>query len=142
MEKKKRNNATITFSDKSQKEQLLGHLNSVQLQNLMPDSVKGKDCQKVLWAVEYLHRLAVDGKIRVEVPMFEADSQEKQGLLEEIARLKAENETLKKQLQTDEKPDDSGDFEVSADYEPDLMAIAMMQPMKHQTRIKRVILRQ
>lgn len=141
MEKKKRNNATITFSDKSQKEQLLGHLNSVQLQNLMPDSVKEKDCQKVLWAVEYLHRLAVDGKIRVEVPMFEADSQEKQGLLEEIARLKAENETLKKQLQTDEKPDDSGGFEVPADYEPDLMAIAM-QPMAHKSRIKRIILRQ
>ena len=60
---------------------------------------------------------------------------------EEIARLKAENETLKKQLQTDEKPDDSGGFEVPADYEPDLMAIAM-QPMVHKSRIKRIILRQ
>lgn len=142
MEKKKRNNATVTFSDKSQKEQLLRHLNSVQLQNLMPDSVKGKDCQKVLWAVEYLHRLAVDGKIRVEVPMFETDSQEKQGLLDEIERLKVENETLKKQLQMDGKPDDGVDFEVSEYYEPDLMAIAMMQPMEHESRIKRIILRQ
>ena len=142
MEKKKRNNATVTFSDKSQKEQLLRHLNSVQLQNLMPDSVKGKDCQKVLWAVEYLHRLAVDGKIRVEVPMFEADSQEKQGLLDEIERLKAENETLKKQLQTNEKPNDCGDFEVPEDYEADMMAIAMMQPMEHKPRIKRTIIRQ
>ena len=87
MEKKKRNNATITFSQKEQKEQLLQYLNSVQLQNLMPDGVKGKDCQKVLWAVEYLHRLAVDGKLRVQVPMFEDDSQEKQGLLDQVERL-------------------------------------------------------
>ena len=93
---KKRHNATVTFSRKEQKEEMLQHLNSVQLQNLMPDDVKGKDCLKVLWAVEYLHRLAVDGKIRVQVPMFEADSQEKQGLLDEIARLKAELEKIKK----------------------------------------------
>lgn len=93
---KKRHNATVTFSRKEQKEEMMQHLNSVQLQNLMPDDVKGKDCLKVLWAVEYLHRLAVDGKIRVQVPMFEADSQEKQGLLDEIARLKAELEKIKK----------------------------------------------
>lgn len=93
---KKRHNATVTFSRKEQKEEMLQHLNSVQLQNLMPDDVKGKDCLKVLWAIEYLHRLAVDGKIRVQVPMFEADSQEKQGLLDEIARLKAELEKIKK----------------------------------------------
>lgn len=93
---KKRHNATVTFSRKEQKEEMLQHLNSVQLQNLMPDDVKEKDCLKVLWAVEYLHRLAVDGKIRVQVPMFEADSQEKQGLLDEIARLKAELEKIKK----------------------------------------------
>lgn len=91
---KKRHNATITFSRKEQKEEMLQHLNSVQLQNLMPDEVKGKDCLKVLWAVEYLHRLAVDGKIRVQIPMFEEDSQEKRGLLDEISTLKAENKQL------------------------------------------------
>lgn len=90
MEKKKRHNATVTFSRKEQKEEMLQYLNSVQLQNIMPDDVKGKDCLKVLWAVEYLHRLAVDGKIRVQVPIFEEDSQEKKGLLDEITRLKAE----------------------------------------------------
>lgn len=91
---KKRNNATITFSDRAQKEQLLLQLNSKQLQNLMPENVKKKDCQKVIWAVGYLYRLAVEGKIRVEVPMFEEDSIEKQGLLDEIARLRAENKRL------------------------------------------------
>lgn len=94
MEKKKRNNATVTFSRKEQKEEMLQYLNSVQLQNLMPDNVKGKDCKMVLWAVEYLHRLAVDGKIRVQVPMYEEDSQEKQGMIDEIARLKAEIKQL------------------------------------------------
>lgn len=91
---KKRHNATVTFSRKEQKEEMLQYLNSVQLQNLMPDDVKGKDCLKVLWAVEYLHRLAVDGKIRVQIPMFEEDSQEKQGLLDEIDALKADNKRL------------------------------------------------
>ena len=91
---KKRHNATVTFSRKEQKEEMLQYLNSVQLQNIMPDDVKGKDCLKVLWAVEYLHRLAVDGKIRVQVPMFEEDSQEKQGLLDEIDALKADNKRL------------------------------------------------
>lgn len=94
MEKKKRNNATVTFSRKEQKEEMLQYLNSVQLQNLMPDNVKGKDCKMVFWAVEYLHRLAVDGKIRVQVPMYEEDSQEKQGMIDEIARLKAEIKQL------------------------------------------------
>lgn len=94
MEKKKRNNATVTFSRKEQKEEMLQYLNSVQLLNLMPDNVKGKDCKMVLWAVEYLHRLAVDGKIRVQVTMYEEDSQEKQGMIDEIARLKAEIKQL------------------------------------------------
>ena len=87
---KKRHNATVTFSRKEQKEEMLQYLNSVQLQNIMPDDVKGKDCLKVLWAVEYLHRLAVDGNIRVQVPMFEEDSQEKQGLLDEYKRAMTE----------------------------------------------------
>ena len=87
-EKKKRNNATITFSDKAQKEKLLLQLNSMQLQNLMPDSARGKDCQKVIWAVDYLYNLAVKGKIRVQIPMFEEDSQEKHLLLDKIERLK------------------------------------------------------
>ena len=89
---KKRNNATITFSQKEQKERLLQQLNSVQLQNLMKDSTSGdaykKDCQKVIWAVGYLYDLAVKGKIRVQVPLFEENSQEKQGMLEEIDALK------------------------------------------------------
>ena len=75
---KKRNNATITFSQKEQKERLLQQLNSVQLQNLMKDSTSGdaykKDCQKVIWAVGYLYDLAVKGKIRVQVPLFEENS--------------------------------------------------------------------
>ena len=99
MEKKKRHNATVTFSRKEQKEEMLQHLNSVQLQNLMPEEVREKDCLKVLWAVEYLHRLAVDGKIRVQVPMYEEDSQEKQGLLDEIAQLNGKI----RQLQADNK---------------------------------------
>ena len=99
MEKKKRHNATVTFSRKEQKEEMLQHLNSVQLQNLMPEEVREKDCLKVLWAVEYLHRLAVDGKIRVQVPMYEEDSQEKQGLLDEIAQLNG----IIRQLQADNK---------------------------------------
>lgn len=65
-EKKNRNNATITFSQKGQKEQMLQYLNSKQLQSIMPDSIRGKDCQMVLWAVEYLHRLFVDGKLCVQ----------------------------------------------------------------------------
>lgn len=99
MEKKKRHNATVTFSRKEQKEEMLQHLNSVQLQNLMPGEVRGKDCLKVLWAVEYLHRLAVDGKIRVQVPLFEEDSQEKKGLLDKIAQLNGKI----RQLQADNK---------------------------------------
>lgn len=90
-DQKKRNNATITFSDKSQKETLLLQLNSVKLQNLMPDNIKGKDCRMVIWAVDYLYNLAKKGKIRVEVPLFEEDSQEKQQLIEE-------NEQLRKQI--------------------------------------------
>lgn len=93
-EKKKRNNATVTFSSKAEKEQLLQQLNSKQLQNLMPDGVKRKDCKKVLWAVDYLYKLALKGRIRIEVPMFETDSQEKQLLIEENEQLKAKLEEL------------------------------------------------
>lgn len=88
VEKKKRNNATITFSDRAQKEKLLLQLNSIQLQNLMPECARGKDCQMVIWAIGYLYNLAVRGKIRVQVPMFEEDSQEKYHLIDEIERLK------------------------------------------------------
>lgn len=93
-EKKKRNNATVTFSSKAEKEQLLQQLNSKQLQNLMPDGVKRKDCKKVLWAVAYLYKLALKGRIRIEVPMFETDSQEKQLLIEENEQLKAKLKEL------------------------------------------------
>lgn len=93
-EKKKRNNATVTFSSKAEKEQLLQQLNSKQLQNLMPDGVKRKDCKKVLWAVDYLYKLALKGRIRIEVPMFETDSQEKQLLIEENEQLKAKLKEL------------------------------------------------
>ena len=96
-EKKKRNNATITFSDKAQKEKLLLQLNSMQLQNLMPESTRGKDCQKVVWAVDYLYNLAVKGKIRVQVPMFEEDIQEKYQLIEEIQHLKYRITELERQ---------------------------------------------
>lgn len=93
-EKKKRNNATVTFSSKAEKEQLLQQLNSKQLQNLMPDGVKRKDCKKVLWAVDYLYKLALKGRIRIEVPMFETDSQEKQLLIEENEQLKVKLKEL------------------------------------------------
>lgn len=93
-EKKKRNNATVTFSSKAEKEQLLQQLNSKQLQKLMPDGVKRKDCKKVLWAVDYLYKLALKGRIRIEVPMFETDSQEKQLLIEENEQLKAKLKEL------------------------------------------------
>lgn len=93
-EKKKRNNATVTFSSKAEKEQLLQQLNSKQLQNLMPDGIKMKNCKKVLWAVDYLYKLALKGRIRIEVPMFETDSQEKQLLIEENEQLKAKLKEL------------------------------------------------
>ena len=86
--KTKRNNATISFTDKTQKEEIQAILREQRLQNLMPDDVKGKDGKMVLWAVRYLKHLANNGKMRVEVPMFEDDSQEKHQLLEENARLK------------------------------------------------------
>lgn len=97
VEKKKRNNATITFSDRAQKEKLLLQLNSIQLQNLMPECARGKDCQKVIWAVDYLYNLAVKGKIHVQVPMFEEDSQEKYQLIEEIQHLKHRITELERQ---------------------------------------------
>jgi len=88
MEEKKRNNATITFTDKSQKERMLQQLNSVRLQNLMKSETRGnaykKDCQKVIWAVDKLYCLAEKGKIRVQVPMWEEPSAEKEGLLRTI----------------------------------------------------------
>ena len=88
MEPKKRNNGTISFSDKSQKEEVRSILREKRLQNLMPGDIKGKDGKMVLWAVRYLKNLADKGKIRVEVPMFEDNSQEKNNLLEENANLK------------------------------------------------------
>lgn len=86
--KAKRNNATISFTDKSQKEEVQAILREQRLQNLMSDDVKGKDGKMVLWAIRYLKYLADNGKMRIEVPMFEDDSQEKQQMLDEIAQLK------------------------------------------------------
>lgn len=142
-EKKKRNNATITFSTREQKMQLLERLNSVQLQNLMPESARQKDCQKVIWAVDYLYDLAVKGKIRVQVPMYEEDSMEKQGMLDEIDRLKKEVETLKKQLQLHEDAAPDEETPADVDFEMDAETfVAMMQPLEQKTLIKRIQLKQ
>ena len=51
MDKPKRNNGTISFSDKSQKEEVQRILREKRLQNLMPDNIRGKDGLMVLWAV-------------------------------------------------------------------------------------------
>lgn len=88
MEPKKRNNGTISFSDKGQKEEVRAILRDKRLQNLMPENIRGKDGKMVLWAVRYLMNLVDKGKIRVEVPLFEDDSQELRQLKEENARLK------------------------------------------------------
>lgn len=147
MEPKKRNNGVISFTDKSQKEEVQRILRDTRLQNLMPESVRNKDGLMVLWAVRFLKNLADKGKMRYEVPMFEEDSAEKQGMTEELERLRKENETLKEKLRSNdngEKATVDGECQEPEeyDYEPDLMAVTMMQPMKRESRIKRIILRQ
>lgn len=92
---KKKCKATVTFSRKKQKDEMLQLLKSPQLQNLMPKAIVSSVPMMVLWAVEYLYRLAVEGKIRIQVPMFEDESMEKKGLLDENARLKEENRRLR-----------------------------------------------
>ena len=79
--------------------------------------------------------------------MFEDDSAEKQGLLAELEQLRRENETLKEKLRSNDNGEEATvDRECQEteeyEYEPDLMEIAMMQPMKRESRIKRIILRQ
>lgn len=141
MDKPKRNNGTISFSDKSQKEEVQRILREKRLQNLMPDNIRGKDGLMVLWAVRFLKNLADKGKMRYEVPMFEDDSAEKQSMTEELERLRRENETLKERLRYDdsqEKATEGEDFQLPEDYEADMMAIAMMSPMERQSRIKRI----
>ena len=147
MEPKKRNNGVISFTDKSQKEEVQRILRDTRLQNLMPESVRNKDGLMVLWAVRFLKNLADKGKMRYEVPMFEEDSQEKQGLLAELEQLRQENKTLKEKLRSNdngEKATVDGECQEQEEfnYEPDLMAVTMMQPMKRESRIKRIILRQ
>lgn len=87
MEKPKRNNGTISFSDKSQKEEVQRILMQPNLQNLMPENIRKKDGLKVLWAVRYLKNLADTGKIRLEVPMFCDNSVEVSELETRIADL-------------------------------------------------------
>lgn len=57
MEKKKRNNATISFTDKSQKEKVQTILREELLQRLMPKDIKGKDGLMVLWATRALKKI-------------------------------------------------------------------------------------
>ena len=52
--KKKRNNATISFTDKSQKEEVQKILREELLQKFMPKDIKGKDGLMVLWAIRTL----------------------------------------------------------------------------------------
>ena len=147
MDTRKRNNGVISFTDKSQKEEVQRILRDTRLQNLMPENVRNKDGLMVLWAVRFLKNLADKGKMRYEVPMFEDDSAEKQGLLAELEQLRQENKTLKEKLRSNdngEKATVDGECQEPEeyDYEPDLMAVTMMQPMKRESRIKRTILRQ
>lgn len=147
MDTRKRNNGVISFTDKSQKEEVQRILRDTRLQNLMPESVRNKDGLMVLWAVRFLKNLADKGKMRYEVPMFEDDSAEKQGLLAELEQLRRENETLKEKLRSIDNGEEAtvnGECQEPEeyDYEPDLMAVTMMQPMKRESRIKRIILRQ
>lgn len=95
MEPKKRNNGTISFSDKSQKEEVRAILREKRLQNLMPADIKGKDGKMVLWAIRYLKNLADTGKIRLEVPLFEEESQELQQLKDDNQQLRQENQKLR-----------------------------------------------
>ena len=101
-DKKKRGNATITFSHKAEKERLLLQLNSVQLQNLMKQQTEGsmykRDCHKVLWAVNFLYNLALNGGIRPQLDLFSNYDPEKDALLEEIETLKRENAQLQLQI--------------------------------------------
>ena len=63
MEKKKRNNATISFTDKSQKEAVQKILRDEVLQKAMPQEIKGKDGLMVLWAVCQLKEFADKGEL-------------------------------------------------------------------------------
>ena len=61
--KKKRNNATITFTDKRQKEEVLNLLHDRRLQDLMPEDVKGKDFKMVIWVVRHLREIVEHGDV-------------------------------------------------------------------------------
>lgn len=147
MEPKKRNNGVISFTDKSQKEEVQRILRDTRLQNLMPESVRNKDGLMVLWAVRFLKNLADKGKMRYEVPMFEEDSAEKQGMTEELERLRKENETLKEKLRSNDNGEKATVGEESQemeeyDYEPDLMELVMMQPIERKPLIRRIPIKQ
>jgi len=146
MEQKKRNNGVISFSDKSQKEEVQRTLRDKRLQNLMPDNVRGKDGLMVLWAVRFLKNLADKGKMRYEVPMFEDDSAEKQGLMAELEQLRKENETLKEKLRSIDNREEATVDEECGEWEEfdysDLMEAIMMQPIEHKPKIKRTPIRQ
>lgn len=147
MNSKKRNNGVISFTDKSQKEEVQRILRDTRLQNLMPESVRNKDGLMVLWAVRFLKNLADKGKMRYEVPMFEEDSQEKQGLLAELEQLRQENKTLKEKLRSNDNGEKATVGEEpqepeECDYEPDLMELVMMQPIERKPLIRRIPIKQ
>lgn len=98
IKKKKRNNATITFADKSQKEQLQAILRSETIQNLMPSTIRRTDYQMLLWAVEHLHQLAFEGKILADGQAIAEEFQKAQLLKYKINDLKIENEQMKTQI--------------------------------------------
>lgn len=61
MDKPKRNNGTISFSDKSQKEEVQAILQQPNILERMPESIRNKDGLKVLWACRCLKDLADAG---------------------------------------------------------------------------------
>ena len=59
----KRDNATITFSHKNQKEEILSVLGDNRLRQLMPVEIRGKDSLMVLWLARYIKGLVEFGII-------------------------------------------------------------------------------
>ncbi len=62
--KKKRNNATISFTDKSQKEEVQKILREELLQRFMPKDIKGKDGLMVLWAIRKLKKFISNSELK------------------------------------------------------------------------------
>ncbi len=62
--KKKRNNATISFTDKSQKEEVQKILREELLQRFMSKDIKGKDGLMVLWAIRKLKEFISNSELK------------------------------------------------------------------------------